>query len=263
MTTLPALSGTVSIEDTAMLEIAELAPGATLERRWRIHVATEVDSFGVETVVEGVGIMPTMAYRRLGGAWRVPTVTAVDEAALVPEALAIMAPRQLRKGNVVHADVRVGRTATHLLLALDIVDAEVKPDLSHPWAGSCVEVYAASAQPAEPKLQLFLVPEPTTGTLHICRIVQQSVVPMAEADGLLRLGARGYACAARIPLNQFPAQAADMRCELRVLGRPEADQPRTATSLFGSSNPTYSTADYGVIQFDAGKDGGIPDVRFI
>ena len=27
-------------------------------------------------------------------------------------------------------------------------------------------------------------------------------------------------------------------------------QPRTATSIFGCSTPAYSTADYGVIQFD-------------
>ena len=80
--------------------------------------------------------------------------------------------------------------------------------------------------------------------------VSPLVAPMAEADGVLRLKANGYACAARIPLDQFPIQAADMRLELRVIGRPERDQARTASSIFGCSTPAYSTADYGVVQFD-------------
>jgi hypothetical protein len=42
-----------------------------------------------------------------------------------------------------------------------------------------------------------------------------------------------------------------MRFELRVIGRPVADQPQTASSLFGCACPAGSTADYGVIQFDA------------
>ena len=248
-------SGTVTIEGDATLEIAELAPGATLEQRWRIQVAAAVEAFGVETEVAGVGFLPTLSYRRLNGFWRVPMLTAVNEAAAVPAALVGMAPRQLRKGQAFHADVRLGRTATHLLLALEIADCEIKPEPGQPWAGSCVEVFVASAQPAEPKLQFFLVPDLTCGALRIFRIAQYAVVPMAESDGVLRLEANGYACAARIPLNQLPIQAADMRLELRVIGRPEHDKSRTATSIFGCSNPAHSTADYGVVQFDAPDEG--------
>jgi hypothetical protein len=247
----PLEIGTVTLDGTATVEVAGLAPGATLEHRWRLQVGAAVEAFGVETDVEGVGFLPTLAYRRLNAAWRVPTVVAVNEAVGVPAALAAMAPRQLRKGKAFHADVRLGRTATHLLLALDIADVEIKTNLEQPWAGSCVEVFVASAQPAEPNLQFFLVPDPTTGALSIFRIAKREVVPMAETDGLLRLEGRGYACAARIPLDQFPPQAADMRFELRVIGRPVADQPQTASSLFGCACPAGSTADYGVIQFDA------------
>ena len=250
----PLESGTVTIENDAALEIVELAPGATLEHRWRIHVAAAVEAFGIETDVDGDGFLPTLAYRRLNGTWRVPLLPAVNEVAAVPAALAVMAPRQLRNAQAFHADVRLGRTETHLLLALDIADFEIKPNPEQPWAGSCVEVFVASAQPAEPKLQFFLVPAPTVGALRIYRIAQSAVAPMAEADGLLRLKTNGYACAARIPLDQFPAQSADMRMELRVIGRPEHDKPRTATSLFGCATPAYSTADYGLVQFTLTKE---------
>jgi hypothetical protein len=256
VTVKPLESGTVTIDGDATLEIAELVPGATLEHRWRIQVAAAVEAFGLETEVEGVGFLPTLAYRRINGSWRVPMLTAVNEAAAVPAALAVMAPRQLRKGKALHADVRLGRTETHLLLALEIADCEIKPEPSQPWAGSCVEVFVASAQPAEPKLQFFLVPDPAAGALRIFRIAQYAVVPMSEADGVLRLEANGYACAARIPLDQLPVQAADMRMELRVIGSPERDKPRAATSIFGCGTPAYSTADYGVVQFEA-PDGGV------
>ncbi len=247
----PLEIGTVTLDGIATVEVAGLAPGATLEHRWRLQVGATVEGFGIETEVEGVGFLSTLAYHRLNAAWRVPTVAGVNEAVGVPAALAAMVPRQLRKGKKFHAAVRLGRTATHLLLALDIADVEIKPNPGQPWAGSCVEVSVASAQPAEPNLQFFLVPDPASCALSILRIAKGEIVPMAETDGVLRLEARGYSCAARIHLDQFPPQAEEMRFELRVIGRPVAGQPQTASSLFGCAFPAIGTADYGVIKFDA------------
>ncbi len=247
----PLESDTVTLDGTATLEVAGLAPGATLEHRWPLQVGAEVTAFGLETVVEGDGFLPTLAYRQLDGVWQAPRLTAVDAAAGVPAALAAMAPRTLKMGNALHATVRLGRTPTHLLLALEVVDCDIKPNPVQPWAGSGVEVFVASSQPAEPNLQFFLVPEPGTGTLRIFRIAEGAVAPMAGTDGVLWLEPGGYACAARIPVDQFPPQAEEMRFELKVIGRPEASQSLGASSLFGCAFPVGSLADCGVIRFEA------------
>lgn len=248
----PLTVGQVMIEGAAALAVARLEPGATLTHEWRLRVPEGVDTIGVETEVEGTGFLPTLAYSRLNMTWQAPVLPALTGVDAAPAALAATPPRVLRKETRHHADVRLGRTATQLVLALEVVDFAIQPNIEQPWAGSCVEVFIASPQPALPKLQFFLVPDPVAGHLRVLRISGHEVVPMEVADGWLGVEAGGYSCAALIPMDQTPVSpdAKDLRLELRVIGVLDRDKPMTASSVFGGS-AAYNTGGYGVVLFEA------------
>jgi hypothetical protein len=95
----------------------------------------------------------------------------------------------------ISASVENGR----LLLDCSVVDALVKPDPERPWAGSCVELFAA-AEESDETFQCFLLPEESSASGAQILTPEASPVPL-EASCELRRNASGYGLQAGIPVS--------------------------------------------------------------